>query len=152
MIHPHKVGHVVLNGQDLEKMEKFYTEVLGFEVVARTKRPKGSSFAGQQHHDLAVIQAPAGAQTQRPTLTGLHHLALQVGSHDELRTCYQELKAHGVPIAGTVDHKITHSVYFSDPEGNMVELFCDMGDDGYERMLRGDAAALDPLDLDSPSV
>ena len=153
MIHPRKVGHVVLNGQDLEKMEKFYTEVLGFEVVARTKRPKGVFFSlGKQHHDLAVIQAPAGAQTQRPTLTGLHHLALQVGSHDELRTCYQELKAHGVPIAGTVDHKITHSVYFSDPEGNMVELFCDMGEDGYERMLRGDAAALDPLDLDSPSL
>ena len=134
-------------------MEKFYTEVLGFEVVARTKRPQGVFFSlGKQHHDLAVIQAPAGAQTQRPTLTGLHHLALQVGSHDELKTCYQELKAHGVPIAGTVDHKITHSVYFSDPEGNMVELFCDMSEDGYERMLRGDAAALDPLDLDSPSA
>jgi catechol-2,3-dioxygenase len=153
MIHPSKVGHVVLNGQDLGKLEQFYTEVLGFTVVARTKRPKGVFFSlGTQHHDLAVIQAPPTASTERPTVTGLHHLALQVGSHEELKSCYQELKARGVPIAMTVDHKITHSVYFSDPEGNMVELFCDMVDDGYERMLRGDAAALDPLDLDGPTA
>jgi catechol 2,3-dioxygenase len=150
MIHPRKVGHVVLNGQDLEKMEKFYTEVLGFEVVARTKRPKGVFFSlGTQHHDLAVIQTPSDAPTQRPTPTGLHHLALQVGSHEELKSCYQELKARGVPLAGTVDHKITHSVYFFDPEGNMVELFCDMGEDGYDRMKQGDAAAIDPLNLEA---
>lgn len=150
MIHPRKVAHVVLNGQDLEKMEKFYTEVLGFEVVARTKRPKGVFFSlGTQHHDLAIIQAPPDAQMQNPTPTGLHHLALQVGSHEELKACYQELKTRGVPISATIDHKITHSVYFSDPEGNMVELFCDVVDDGLDRIRRGDAAALDRLDLDA---
>jgi catechol 2,3-dioxygenase len=153
MMRPRKVGHVVLNGHDLAQMEKFYTEVLGFEVVARTKRPRGVFFSlGEQHHDLAVIQAPSDAQTQRPTPTGLHHLALQVGSHAELRSCYQELKARGVPIAGAVDHKITHSVYFFDPEGNMIELFCDVVDDGLERMRRGDAAALDPLDLETETA
>ena len=150
MIHPRKVGHVVLNGQDIEKMEKFYSEVLGFEVVTRIKRPRGVFFSlGSTHHDLAIIQAPAGASSQQPTPTGLHHLALQVGDHEELKACYRELKAHGVRIAGTVDHKITHSVYFFDPEGNMIELFCDMSEDGYERIKRGDAAALDPLDLDT---
>lgn len=149
MIRPRKVGHVVLNGQDLEKMERFYTEVLGFEVVARTKRPRGVFFSlGAQHHDLAVIQAPIEGQLQRPTPTGLHHVALQVGSQEELKACYRELKAREVPIAGTVNHHITHSVYFFDPEGNMVELFCDIGEDGLERIRRGEAAALDPLDLD----
>ena len=60
MIRPRKVAHVVLNGQDLEKMERFYTEVLGFEVVTRTKRPRGVFFSlGTQHHDLAVLQAAA---------------------------------------------------------------------------------------------
>jgi catechol 2,3-dioxygenase len=150
MIRPRKVVHVVLNGQDLEKMERFYTEILGFEVVTRTKRPRGVFFSlGTQHHDLAVIQGSAEVQPQRPTPTGLHHLALQLGSREELKASYRELKAHGVPIAGTVNHGITHSVYFLDPEGNMVELFCDIGEDGLERIRRGDAAALDPLDLDA---
>lgn len=150
MIHPRKVAHVVLNGQDLEKMERFYTEVLGFEVVTRTKRPRGVFFSlGMQHHDLAVLQAPANVPLQQPTQTGLHHLALQLGSREELKTSYQELKARGVTIAGTVNHGITHSVYFFDPEGNMVELFCDIGEDGLERIRRGDAAALDPLDLEA---
>ena len=78
MIRPRKVGHVVLNGQDIEKMEKFYSEVLGFEVVTRMKRPRGVFFSlGATHHDLAIIQAPVGASSQQPALTGLHH---QVGS------------------------------------------------------------------------
>ena len=150
MIRPRKVAHVVLNGQDLEKLERFYTEVLGFEVVTRTKRPRGVFFSlGTQHHDLAVLQAPASSPPQRPTPTGLHHLALQLGSREELKASYQELKTRGVVIAGTVNHGITHSVYFYDPEGNMVELFCDIGDDGLERIRRGDAAALDPLDLEA---
>ncbi|MEW6297955.1 MAG: VOC family protein [Thermodesulfobacteriota bacterium] len=150
MIHPRRVGHVVLNGHDLEKLERFYTEVLGFEVVARTKRPRGVFFSlGTQHHDLAVLQAPADAPAQRPAPTGLHHLALQVGSPEELKANYRELKARGVPIAATVNHRITHSVYFFDPEGNMIELFCDVGEDGLERIKRGEAAALDPLDLDA---
>src|SRR5438309_7505408 len=104
MIHPRKVAHIVLNGQDLEKMEHFYTEVLGFEVVARTKRPRGVFFSlGTQHHDLAVLQIPAETQPPRPTLTGLHHVALQLGSREELKASYQELKAKGVSIVGTVN-------------------------------------------------
>ena len=41
MIHPKKVGHVVLKVRDLQKAEQFYTEVLGFTVVTRLKRPAG---------------------------------------------------------------------------------------------------------------
>ena len=51
MIRPRKVGHVVLKARDLQQAERFYTEVLGFMVAIRLKRPAGVFFTlGEQHH------------------------------------------------------------------------------------------------------
>jgi catechol 2,3-dioxygenase len=150
MIHPKKVGHVVLKARDLERAEKFYTEVLGFEVVTRLERPRGVFFTlGEQHHDLAVLQVPSESEAPKEDQVGLHHVALQVESFAELKECYQTLKAHNATITSTIDHGITRSIYFLDPEGNGFELYCDMGEDGLERIRRGDASALTPLNLEA---
>ena len=150
MIHPKKVGHVVLKVRDLKRAEQFYTEVLGFEVVMRLNRPRGVFFTlGEQHHDLAVLEVPPEADAVKERQVGLHHIALQVGSFAELQECYRTLKAHNVTITQTIDHFITKSIYFLDPEGNGFELYYDVGADGLERIQRGDAAAFAPLQLDA---
>lgn len=150
MIHPRKVGHVVLKVRDLERAEQFYTEVLGFEVVMRLKRPRGVFFSlGEQHHDIAVLEVPQDADVVKENQVGLHHIALQVGSFAELQECYRTLKAHNVTITQTIDHFITKSIYFIDPDGNGFELYCDVGEDGLERIRRGEAAAFTPLQLDA---
>lgn len=149
MVRPKKVGHVVLKVRDLKRAEQFYTEVLGFEVVSRLKRPRGVFFTlGTQHHDIAVLEVPAEAEPPKNHQVGLHHLALQVGSFADLQECYRTLKAHHVTITSTIDHLITKSIYFLDPEGNSLELYCDVGEDGLERIRRGDAAAFKLLDLE----
>ena len=150
MIRPNKVGHVVLKACDLKRAEQFYTEVLGFEVVTRLKRPRGVFFTlGEQHHDLAVLEVPPEADPVTNRQVGLHHVALQVDDFDALKDGYQTLKAHDVTITGTIDHGITKSIYFLDPEGNQFELYCDVGEDGLERIRRGEANGLDPLDLEA---
>src|SRR5262245_42540029 len=117
MIRPRKVGHVVLKVHDLKRAEQFYTEVLGFEVVTRLKRPRGVFFTlGEQHHDLAVLEMPPEADAVKENQIGLHHVALQVGSFAELQECYRTLKTHNVTITGTIDHGITKSIYFVDPD------------------------------------
>ena len=149
MMHPKKVGHVVLKARDLERAEQFYTEVLGFEVVMRLNRPRGVFFTlGEQHHDIAVLEVPAEADPVKDNQVGLHHVALQVGSFAELKECYRTLKAHNVTITATIDHSITKSIYFLDPEGNGFELYYDVGEDGLERIRRGEAAAFAPLNLE----
>lgn len=45
MIRPTRIGHVVLKARDLKEAETFYTEVLGFEVVTRLRKPRGIFFA-----------------------------------------------------------------------------------------------------------
>lgn len=150
MLRPKKVGHVVLKARDLDRLEEFYTQVLGFEVVTRLKRPRGVFFSlGEQHHDLAVLEVPPDATPVQDQQVGLHHLALQVEDFSALKTFYQALKQRKAEITGTIDHGITKSVYFRDPEGNQFELYCDEGDDGLERIKRGEANALTPLDMEA---
>jgi catechol 2,3-dioxygenase len=137
MIHPKKVGHVVLKARDIDQAEKFYTEVLGFEVVMRLKHPRGVFFTlGDQHHDLAVLEVPPTADEPKAEQVGLHHFALQLEDFAALKDAYRTLKDHGVPIVRAVDHGITKSIYFCDPAGNRIELYCDVGEDGINRLRR----------------
>ena len=63
-----------------------------------------------------------------------------------VQAAYRELKALGVPIESTIEHNVTRSIYFADPDGNRVELYCDMVEDGFETM-RTLGPKRDPLDL-----
>jgi catechol-2,3-dioxygenase len=42
----------------------------------------------------------------------------------------------GIKVESTVEHNVTRSVYFPDPDGNRVELYCDMVEQGFETMQR----------------
>ncbi len=42
---------------------------------------------------------------------------------DELKEIYQRLKDDGAEIDHLTDHGMTKSVYFYDPDGNMIEFF-----------------------------
>src|SRR5215475_14545967 len=135
MIHPKKVGHVVLKARDIDQAEKFYTEVLGFEVVMRLKQPRGVFFSlGDQHHDQTVLEVPPGSDDPKADQVGLHHFAMQVEDFAALKDAYRILKSHDVPIVRAVDHGITKSIYFCDPAGNRIELYCDVGDNGIARL------------------
>jgi catechol-2,3-dioxygenase len=53
----------------------------------------------------------------------------------------------GIALDGTAEHNVTRSVYFLDPDGNRVELYCDMTENGFETMQTV-GPKRDPLDLD----
>jgi len=54
---------------------------------------------------------------------GFHHAAFAVDSPQILRDGYFALKDHGVHILGAFDHQSQQSVYFSDPDGNILEIY-----------------------------
>ena len=117
-----KVGHVVLGCRDPQASIKFYTEILGMELVQFNPELQMAFFSfGERDHDIAVIQVP---EDQPVGSAGLTHTALQIeGGEAELRELYQRLKDHGVPVELTADHFLTKSVYVFDPDGNRLELF-----------------------------
>jgi catechol 2,3-dioxygenase len=153
MIKPKRIGHLVLNVKDVEVSEKFYTEVMGFEIAV--KRPMGTFLTcGKIHHELALFQAPEEAQPVSEGRLGLNHFAVQLEDFDALKEAYQHLKAHGVTIDRLVDHKMTQSVYFFDPDGNRIEFFCNSTDTAEEglALMRAPGRKNDALVLEDVAV
>ena len=151
MIQARKLGHVVLKVRDAARSRDFYTRALGLRV-AHEDLEQGTVFLsfGREHHDLALFQMATG-EAPGAAQPGLHHMAWQLGSFEELQAAYRELKAAGVPIESTIEHNVTRSVYFPDPDGNRVELYCDMVENGFETM-RTVGPRRDPLDLEQRQV
>ncbi len=123
---PQEIGHLVLNVRDVSRSTAFYRDVVGFEVARYA--PDGDRCfltCGVMHHNLALFKAPAGAQPRQKGQIGLNHFAFKVASYQALQQAHQRLAAAKAVIDRTVDHGMSLSVYFSDPDGIMMELFCD---------------------------
>jgi catechol 2,3-dioxygenase len=135
MIQARKLGHIVLKVRDAQASKEFYVRTLGLKV-AHDDRDHGAVFLsfGTQHHDLALFQRATG-QAPGPTQPGLHHTAWQLDSFEELQAAHRELRQLGIAV-DAIGHNVTRSIYFHDPDGNRVELYCDMVEDGFEAMQR----------------
>ena len=122
MIQARKLGHIVLNVRDAAKSRDFYTRTLGLRISHEDLK-QGAVFLsfGREHHELALFQMATGKPPEA-SQPGLHHMAWQLGSFEDLQAAYRDLKAMGVPVESTVEHNVTRSVYFRDPDGNRVEL------------------------------
>ena len=139
--------HVALYVRDPEASGSWYGEVLGMEVVAREPRWVFMSF-GQKHHDVALIKAQTPAELGT---IGLQHYGLEIdGDLTELRRLYGMLLRRQVPIVKITDHKAGIGVYFTDPDGNRLEFFCETAsDDAHgKRLMTEYSAASDPVHLD----
>lgn len=155
MIRPERIAHVVLKVRDLERSRKFYTEVLGMDVMNEIPRLGAVFLANNRrdHHELALLQIGPQAEAPRANEIGMLHVAFRMRSEEELRAAYQELKERGVPISFTVNHGITKSVYFRDPDGHELELYCDNPPEQYAQ-LPDSYMGMDKLDfaLDDPGL
>ncbi len=124
------LGHVVLKVTDLERAERFYTGVLGMEVCARFDEQgmRMSFFSLGNHHDLALFEVSGEEASGGEQAAGLHHVAFCLGqSLDRLVEAKEQLEAAGVEVDPT-DHDVTKSLYFSDPDGNLIEVYVDVSD------------------------
>jgi catechol 2,3-dioxygenase len=139
--------HLSLFVRDPEASAAWYQDVLGMEVTGRGAQWVFLSY-GTKHHDIALIRAEAGAQ--RGGL-GLQHYGLEIeGDLDDLRRLYAMLLNKGVQVVKTTDHKVGYGVYFTDPDGNRFEFFCETVHDDEEakRLLTLHNAPSEPVHLD----
>lgn len=136
MIRPERIAHVVIKVRDLERSRKFYSEVLGLQLMKELPQFKISFLAsnGRDHHEIGLIEVGADAPSPRPNAVGLAHFAFRLENEERLRAAYRELKAREVPISFTVNHGITKSIYFRDPDNNELEVYCDNPPEEYARM------------------
>ena len=147
-----KVSHVVLNVRDVEESVRFYHEALGMEIVAVRQEGRMAFLSfGTQHHDIALFGTSDG---ERSGSLGLNHIALQVqGGIEELTVAYQRLLDHGARIDRLADHGFTKSVYFLDPDGNRLEIYCEtMEAEEAKRYLKESSGGIKPLTLETTAA
>jgi catechol 2,3-dioxygenase len=149
MIKPERIGHVVIKVRDIERSKKFYTEVLGLQQMMELPQLKMAFFAsnGRDHHEIACVEVGADAAGNQPKQIGLVHIAFRLRDEDHLRAAYKEFKECNVPINFTVDHGITKSIYFRDPDGNQLEVYCDNPPEYIAKMKQNKYSGMDKLDF-----
>ena len=120
-------GHVGLNVSDLERSKRFYQAVFGFEL-ARESREAGRAYAFLAQRGTLILtlwqQSEGEFARERP---GLHHLAFQVGSIDEVRAAERRLRDAGGRIlhggvAAHAEGSESGGLFFEDPDGIRLEI------------------------------
>jgi catechol-2,3-dioxygenase len=123
-VNPVRLNHAVLFVADLERAERFYTEVFGMTVAAREPRANAAFLRlarSGNHHDLGLFEVGPQAPPKQRGGIGLYHLAWQVDTIDELAEARQSLVDAGA-YTGESSHGATKSLYGADPDGNEFEV------------------------------
>ena len=138
------VRHIAFRVRDIEAARRWYSDVLGMEVEDEFPgQALFVRFGPYYHHDLAIFQADKDADLPAQNAVGLAHIALLVDSLEGVRQWYHHLQANGVEVRGS-DHGVTRSIYFTDPDGNPFEIYCDNPDFNWRQ---DGLTKRDPLEL-----
>ena len=129
-----RIGHVHLRTADIDRVRRFYVDVLGFDVVLEVRDIPGWGTtgdalflsAGGYHHHLAFnTWKSAGGPPQPDGVAGLHHVAILYPTRAGLADAVRRLQAIDWPLRQLTDHGTHEAIYVSDPDGNDLELYWD---------------------------
>lgn len=119
--------HTMLRVGNLEDSIRFYTDVLGMQLLRRKDYPEGNftlAFVGYGEEDCnTVIELTHNWDTDSyDTGTGFGHIAIEV---DDVYTAVDEVQARGgkvIRAAGPMNAGTTIIAFVEDPDGYQIEL------------------------------
>lgn len=119
MMRLEQIDHVALRCASIEATTAWYVSKLGFEHV----------FPGQWAGVPIVLRLGSTFVTlfpqkenEQPSADGrAWHLAFRAATYADFQSAQSELQARGVSFQFR-DHEIAHSIYFSDPDGFLLEI------------------------------
>lgn len=120
-----KFHHVNLKTRRVQELIDWYAVVVGTRVTFQG--PAGAWLTNDEaNHRIPLLAGPDFADDpERETRAGMHHSAFEYDSFEDLNASYERLKDAGIEPEFCLDHGMTLSYYFKDPDGNRVELQVD---------------------------
>lgn len=126
------IHHITALCTNLERTVSFYRDLLGMTLVKRTANEDDP---GARHFYFGDSEATPGSlitfmeyanMDQGAIGVGVvHHFALRAGSLEELHAWHKHLSDHGIQTTEPIDRTYYSSIYFRDPDGNIVEIATD---------------------------
>lgn len=134
------IHHLAIAVKDFDTSHYFYTQVMGFKLVAAVKRQApGGGWTKHVFYDMGSgklfaiwdLKGIEGIQIQpdewRSSISKglglpgwINHIAFECNSEEELQSRKQRWLDHGYHVS-EVDHDFIRSIYTYDPDGNFVE-------------------------------
>jgi catechol-2,3-dioxygenase len=117
--------HVTMKTTRLQEMVDWYRIVVGCVPNYMVNSAAWTSNDAANHR-VAFLSTPALSDDQgKLRHTGMHHLAFEFGSLEALIANYERLAEADILPHICLDHGMTMSFYYMDPDGNSVELQSD---------------------------
>lgn len=124
MIRP-VLHHVTMRTSRLDEMVAWYAAVLGAHVMFRDDAAAWMT-NDEANHRVAFLSAPTVTDDpHKSSHNAMHHTAFEYSGIGDLMSSYARLRDLGIEPAFCLDHVMTFSMYYKDPEGNFVELQTD---------------------------
>lgn len=117
------VGPTTLNVKSLQSVGDFYTNMVGLTVLKQTA---STLLLGHASKPLLKLITTPDLPHAITTSAGLYHNAILFNSRATLAITLERMLQQ-VPAAfvGSADHLVSEAFYFTDPEGNGLELYAD---------------------------
>ncbi len=117
--------HVNLKTTRLQEMIDWYATAVGMKPTFQF--PGGVWLTNDAaNHRLALLTSPQLSEDPDKLVhAGIHHSAFEYATIDDLLNTYTRLKSLGIEPHACLDHGMTTSFYYVDPDGNSVELQVD---------------------------
>lgn len=123
VLSPTTLAHVVLRTGNLKAMREYYTTFLGGHVAHENDFICFITY-DEEHHRIAFIEVPDTA-AKNSTTCGLEHIAFSYPTLEDLLLAYRQRQKFGIQPFWSVNHGPTTSIYYKDPDGNMLETQVD---------------------------
>jgi catechol 2,3-dioxygenase len=117
------MGAVTLRVADLDGMTAYYRDAVTLTVLAQYG---DQVVLGRDATPIVILQHAPELRHAAPHEAGLFHTAILFDSEETLAAAVYSVatRAPGT-FTGSADHLVSKAFYFTDPEGNGVELYWD---------------------------
>ena len=136
LLSPSSIGHfgVRTTPELFEEVIQWHLNFFGGREVLRNGKASFIQY-DDEHHRMVIVNDPSHKPVvDRKRACGIYHIAFTLNSLADLVTSYEQKKALGILPFWPVNHGMSTSFYYTNPQGDEFELQVDNFDTPQEAL------------------